>query len=266
MPSRRQNLVSEDPHASTSSKDSTQRCLAGGAKHTVKQRASVCGGRPLQNWSLCSRSTIKCSSSCAKYWREGLLHCTCGTCLMPSEQKRKIKSQIEILSIRCKAWTSRMAMWSLQSERFQTRCEKKVTRFHLAKVARWRSFPKFSNCRRMGWRILSICGLPLVNWFHIHSYKNWAWKMWEQSYSWRQWSRTQVGTNEEQTRYLTCSSPSRRYEKPYFPKHWRFRPRPIEEKERSERQWTSWGQNKWSQSSSSSSTWWTPQEWQEWQE
>ena len=31
-------------------------------RHTVKQRAVVCGGRPLQHWSLCSRSTIKSST------------------------------------------------------------------------------------------------------------------------------------------------------------------------------------------------------------
>ena len=38
--------------------------------------------------------------SCSKYSFEGLLNCSCGVCLTPSpEQKRKIKSQFEILSI-----------------------------------------------------------------------------------------------------------------------------------------------------------------------
>ena len=42
---------------------------------------------------------IQCPS-CAKYWPEGLLFCTCELCFMhSSEQKRKIKSQFEILSI-----------------------------------------------------------------------------------------------------------------------------------------------------------------------
>ena len=51
---------------------------------------------------------------------------------------------------------------------------------------------------------------------------------------------------------------------PYIPKHSRERQRPIEEKSRLERQWKSWGWNRWSQSSSSSSTtWWQPQEYQE---
>ena len=38
--------------------------------------------------------------SCSKYSVEGLLYCSCGVCLMPSlEQKRKIKSESEILSV-----------------------------------------------------------------------------------------------------------------------------------------------------------------------
>ena len=42
---------------------------------------------------------IQCPS-CAKYWPEGLLYCTCGTCLRPSnEQKQKTKEEFDALSI-----------------------------------------------------------------------------------------------------------------------------------------------------------------------
>ena len=111
---------------------------------------------------------------------------------------------------RCKAGTDPMAIWSLQSERNNSKREKERIRFHFAKVARWRPIPKFSNCRRMDWRILSICGFALVNWFLAQSYKKRAWNIWEQSYSWRQRSRNKVGTDKEPTRFLTSNSPPHR--------------------------------------------------------
>ena len=42
--------------------------------------------------------TVQCQV-CFRHASEGLLYCPCGVCLMPSsEQKRKIKTQFEILS------------------------------------------------------------------------------------------------------------------------------------------------------------------------
>ena len=60
--------------------------------------------------------------SCSKSWPEGLLYCTCGVCLRPApEQKRKIKSEFDVLSIpyytvenglltRSKTWAEPMAI------------------------------------------------------------------------------------------------------------------------------------------------------------
>ena len=39
------------------SEDRAEDRLAGGARQTIQQREIVCGGRPLQNWSPCSRSS-----------------------------------------------------------------------------------------------------------------------------------------------------------------------------------------------------------------
>ena len=64
----------------------------------------------------------------------------------------------------------------------------------------------------MDQRILSIIGFAHVNWFLIHCHMERARKVWEQSYSWRQRSRTNAWTNEEQGRFPTSRSPIYRCE------------------------------------------------------
>ena len=117
------------------------------------------------------------------------LYCTCGVCLRPSpEQKRKIKSQFDVLSIpyytvenglltRSKTWAEPVAIWSLESERYKAKCAKERTRFHFGKMARWRKVSTFSNCCWMDRGVLPILGFNCVCWHLIYGDMEWALKI-----------------------------------------------------------------------------------------
>ena len=99
---------------------------------------------------------------------------------------------------------------TLQRERFKSKRTEEEIFVDFGQMAQRRIVLKLSSRRRTDWRILSIFGFAPVNWFLIDSYKKRAWKIWEQSDSWRHWWRTKAKTNEEQTRLLTSSSPPHR--------------------------------------------------------
>ena len=59
---RRQNFVPKDSSTTTDFENGVEECLASAVRQTIKQRAIVCGRKPLQNWSQCVRSTTECST------------------------------------------------------------------------------------------------------------------------------------------------------------------------------------------------------------
>ena len=49
---------------------------------------------------LCDVSAKTQCSSCAKYWADGVVSCTCGSCVIPSEETRLLtKEKFDLLSI-----------------------------------------------------------------------------------------------------------------------------------------------------------------------
>ena len=100
-------------------------------------------------------------------------------------------------------------------------------------MAQRRIVLKLSSRRRTDWRILSIFGFAHVNWFLIDSYKKRAWKIWEQSDSWRQWWKTQSPRPmknrpdfSQAIHHLIAIKQQAEKPNPHIPKHFRFRQRP----------------------------------------
>ena len=116
--------------------------------------------------------------SCSKYWLEGLLHCTCGVCLMPSqEQKRKIKSEFEILSIpyyivktgqltRSKTWAS--GNMKIGKRKIQSEMRKRKDTIPSCQNGKMTKSIEITICRVDGRRIPSIPGYNCVCWHLIY--------------------------------------------------------------------------------------------------
>ena len=206
---------------------------------------------------------------------------------MPSpEQKRKIKSQYEILSIPyhvVKTDCSRGARHG-QSQWQYDHCTAKDTKRNSQKknhdsiLLKWQNMKRCRKSRTaVGWTEESCRYLDSIASVDISKIATWSERSrYEHNFTLGVNDGAKPGPTKHRpdfpraVRTLAAINQEEEKTNPYIPKHLRERQRPIEERVRLERRWNSWGcdvSNNWSQASSSSATyWWQPQEWQESQE